>query len=89
MSLLDGVRVANAGIELFATELEAQGGSVTRVDWRPPVRGSEAALARLATASTAEANERATARMQAVHPRLGGIGIARDLIEDLDRALAD
>lgn len=83
MSLLDGVRVANAGIELFATELEAQGGSVTRVDWRPPVPGSEAALARLATASTAEANERATARMQAAHPRLGGIGIARELIEDL------
>lgn len=84
MSLLDGVRVANAGIELFATELEAQGGSVTRVDWRPPMPGSEASLASLATASTAEANERATARMQAAHPRLGGIGIARDLIEDLE-----
>lgn len=84
MSLLDGIKVTNAGVELFATELESQGSPVTRVDWRPPAAGSEKALASLATAATAAANDLAVARMQEAHPRLIGIGIAGDLIADLE-----
>ena len=37
--------VANAGVELFADELERQGVPVERVEWRPPEPGTEDALA--------------------------------------------
>ncbi|MPZ69535.1 MAG: DUF1116 domain-containing protein [Actinobacteria bacterium] len=84
MSILDGVQVASAGVELFASELESQEAAVTRVDWRPPAPGSESCLARLAVAGTAAANDRAVARMQEAHPRLTGIGVAGDLIADLE-----
>ena len=84
MSILDGIRVASAGVELFASELESQDAAVTRVDWRPPAAGSESPLARLAGAATAAANDRAVARMQDAHPRLTGIGVAGDLIADLE-----
>ena len=35
------LRVANAGVELFADELERQGAEVTRVEWRPPACAGE------------------------------------------------
>lgn len=36
-----GPRVINLGLELFATQLLACGGSVVHVDWRPPAGGNE------------------------------------------------
>ncbi|MEE9569483.1 MAG: acyl-CoA synthetase FdrA [Candidatus Binatia bacterium] len=36
-----GPRVINLGLELFATQLSACGGSVVHVDWRPPAGGNE------------------------------------------------
>ena len=43
------LRVINLGLEVFATELEAEGATVAHVDWRPPAGGPEIAalLARL------------------------------------------
>lgn len=38
-------RVINVGLELFHRSLQAQGATVTHVDWRPPAGGD----ARLAT----------------------------------------
>jgi hypothetical protein len=35
----DGVRVVNVGLDMFATAVEANGASVSRLDWRPPAEG--------------------------------------------------
>lgn len=35
------VRVINVGLDGFATELDAQGVPVTRVQWSPPAGGDE------------------------------------------------
>jgi Protein of unknown function (DUF1116) len=74
-------RVASAGVELFAGELEAQGVPVRRVDWRPPA-GAEDALARLAghAGEVAAANDRAIDRLQAARPLLVGIATAGDVL---------
>jgi hypothetical protein len=84
--IAERVAVANAGVELFAGELDAQGIPVTRVDWHPPVPGAEDALARLATraAVTARANDEALTRLNEAHPLLTGVGAARELIDGMD-----
>ena len=58
--------VANAGVDLFADELERQDVRVERVEWRPPEPGSEEALARLASEAEAiaRANDEAVARIR-------------------------
>jgi hypothetical protein len=74
--------VANAGVDLFADELERQDVAVERVEWRPPEPGTEEALARLApeAAAIARANDEAVARLEDSQPILGGVGVARDLL---------
>jgi len=42
------LRVINLGLEVFASELEAEGASVVHVDWRPPGSGDPAVAALLA-----------------------------------------
>jgi Protein of unknown function (DUF1116) len=78
--------VANAGVDLFADELERQGVPVERVGWRPPEPGTEEALQRLAAeaAAIAHANDEAVERLQAAQPMLAGVGTARDLLPDMD-----
>ena len=86
MSLLGRpVKVASAGVELFADELARQNVPVERVDWRPPEPGAEDALARAAVhlSRIADANATAVARMQEARPLLTGIGSAGDLIEGM------
>ncbi len=80
------LKAVNAGVELFATELEGQQAEVARVEWRPPAAGAEEALERLAARAreVAAANDRAVAAMQAAEPRVVGIGRAGDLLPDLD-----
>jgi hypothetical protein len=77
--------VANAGVDLFADELERQGVPVERVEWRPPEPGTEEALARLApeAAAIARANDEAVARLEDAQPMLVGVGVARDLLPDM------
>jgi Protein of unknown function (DUF1116) len=82
--------VANAGVDLFADELERQGVRVERVEWRPPEPGSEEALARLAfdAAAIARANDEAVGRLDEAQPLLAGVGVARDLLPDVgDRTI--
>jgi hypothetical protein len=78
--------VANVGVDLFAAELEAQDVAVQRVDWRPPVPGSEGALERLARvgARTGAANTRALERLNAAHPKAARVVTARDVITSMD-----
>jgi hypothetical protein len=76
------IAVANAGVDLFADELERQGVSVDRVEWRPPEPGTGEALARLAleAAQIARANDEAVERIESAQPHLVGVGIARELL---------
>jgi hypothetical protein len=59
-------RIVNVGTDLLAEALDAQAAEVTRVDWRPPMAGTEADLATVAAdprrrAANAEALERVLA----------------------------
>ena len=74
--------VANAGVDLFADELERQDVPVERVEWRPPEPGAEEALARLSAeaAAIAQANDEAVERLEDAKPMLVGVGVARDLL---------
>jgi hypothetical protein len=78
-------RVANVGLDLLGDELAAQGVDVTRVDWRPPQEGAEAALTRLAPSAgaIAQANDAALALLQEARPLLTGVGAARELLPDM------
>lgn len=78
--------VASAGIELFNDGLEGQGVPVRRVEWRPPVAGSEDALHRLAlhAGRIAQANDEVVRRLQAARPLVTGIGRASDLVAGMD-----
>jgi hypothetical protein len=77
--------VIAAGAEILAQSLEAQGVPVTRVDWTPPVAGSEDALGAVMldprrTAANAEALRRMTAAKAAlvdVRPASEVLGLER------------
>jgi hypothetical protein len=79
------IGVATAGIELLAAELEGQGVRVARVDWKPPLSGAEEPLANLAAVSdrTSDANDEAVERLNAAHPVVTGVGVARELIDGM------
>ncbi len=63
---LSASTVVTAGAEMFAAELAAQGVEVRRVDWSPPVAGSEDALATVMLDSRrSPANAEAVSRMTA------------------------
>src|SRR5688500_8792850 len=83
------LNVANAGVDLFADELDRQGVTVERVDWRPPEPGADEPLDRLASraADIARANDAAVERMEAATPHLTGVGVARDLLGLDDRTI--
>ncbi len=88
MSVLgEHLSVANIGVELFAGELERQGVTVQRVEWRPPAAEAEDSLTRLAASANriAVANDAVIARLNDAHPLLAGVGVAGDLIEDMRR----
>jgi len=76
--------VATAGTEMLAESIEQQGSAVSRADWRPPVPGTEEALAILATdGRNREANQTAVARMLAVRPQLVDVRVARDVFPEM------
>jgi hypothetical protein len=61
------VSVVNVGADLLADAVDAQAVPVTRVDWRPPMEGTEADLATVAAdPRRPEANARALAAMLGV-----------------------
>ena len=86
MSLLgEPLRVANAGVSLFADELEHQKARVTRIEWRPPPEAAVEAMALLALeAKTIQrANELTLDRLHQARPLLIDIGTARDVLPDM------
>ncbi len=69
MSLLDrDLRLITAGVDLFADAAEAQAVPTTRVEWRPPMPGTEDDLARvMADPRRLAANAEAVRRMLDTH----------------------
>ncbi len=73
--------VVSAGAGIFADALTAQAVDVTRVDWRPPMTGTEADLATVATDPLrAEANARALAAYLRVQGNLVDVAPASELL---------
>ncbi len=73
--------VVTAGVGLFADALAEQAVPVEQVDWRPPMGGTEAALARvLADRRRREANTTAVARLTAAGAHLVDVRPAREAL---------
>ena len=69
------------GADLLADAVEAQAVAVTSVDWRPPMPGTEADLAAVATDPLrASANAPALAAMLAVQAMLVDVAPAAELL---------
>src|SRR5947208_1717768 len=77
--------IVAAGVEVFSTELRAQGVSVTDVDWRPPGFGSTDDLAQLALdPRRAAANRIAVERVLAAGSVLTDVRPARELTDPVN-----
>lgn len=75
-------RVVAVGASLFAEAVAAQAAPVTAVDWRPPLDGTEEALARvMADPRREEANATAVARMLAAGAQLVDVRPAAQALE--------
>ncbi|MFC6287496.1 DUF1116 domain-containing protein [Nocardioides sp. GCM10027113] len=73
--------VVGVGADLFADAVTAQAVDVTRVDWRPPMPGTEDDLARVAADPRRRAaNEQALAQMLDVQARLVDVAPASELL---------
>ena len=73
--------MAAAGVDLFADALDAQAAATTRVDWRPPMAGTEEALVRvLADPRRAAANDEALSRMLGAGAHLVDVRPAREAL---------
>ncbi|MGH3306916.1 MAG: DUF1116 domain-containing protein [Nocardioides sp.] len=73
--------VVGVGVDLLADAAEAQAVDVTRVDWRPPMPGTEADLAAVAADPRRRAaNEESLARMLRVQAMLVDVAPAADVL---------
>lgn len=73
--------VVTTGVDLFADAVEAQAAATARVDWRPPMEGTEADLATVAADPLRrEANERALAAFLGVQGRLVDVAPASEVL---------
>jgi hypothetical protein len=74
-------QVVTAGADLFAEAVAGQAVDVTRVDWRPPMPGTEADLARVAADPLRhDANQRALAAMLGVTAQLVDVAPASEVL---------
>lgn len=75
------VGIVSTGVSIFADALGDQAVDVSRVDWRPPMEGTEADLAEVATDPLrADANARALAAYLGVQGNLVGVAPASELL---------
>lgn len=73
--------ITSAGASIFAEALEAQAVPVTRVDWRPPMEGTEEDLATVATDPLREeANRRAVEAVLSVQAMLVDVAPASEVL---------
>ena len=72
--------VVTAGVALFADALRAQAAQVTEVDWRPPMTGTEADLARVMSDPRREAaNATAVSRLMSAGAELVDVRPAHEV----------
>ncbi|MFH2072512.1 MAG: DUF1116 domain-containing protein, partial [Actinomycetota bacterium] len=72
------------GVDLLAEGVESQGAIVVRTDWRPPLEGTEDALATITAAVDLDAaNREAVGRLVGTHPHWAGIATAADVISGM------
>lgn len=76
------ILAVNVGLTAFAENLRAQGADVEDVDWRPPL-GDYAELTTVGGVDVDAANAEVLRRLNAGHPRLVGLGLARDTVPGL------
>ncbi|GIH99722.1 DUF1116 domain-containing protein [Planobispora takensis] len=75
-------QVITAGADLLGEALDAQAVPRVRVDWRPPMPGTEDHLARvLADPRRAAANARAAGRLTSARPRLVAVRPAHEVLD--------
>ncbi|MEJ7831410.1 MAG: DUF1116 domain-containing protein [Nocardioides sp.] len=75
------VNLVNVGADLLADAVEAQAVDVTRVDWRPPMPGTESDLATVAAdPRRREANEQALEAMLSVTAHLVDVAPASEVL---------
>jgi hypothetical protein len=90
-NLPQDLEVINIGLRSFADSIQAAGGSVLHVDWRPPAAGDVTAgraLARLMNDEHIEtANRTAFEAFLSARPMLVDVRLARELIPDLAKRL--
>ncbi len=76
------MRVVSTGLDLLGDAIAAQAVDVTRVDWRPPMPGTEADLATVAAdPRRADANARALAAVLGVTAHLVDVGPASEVLD--------
>lgn len=86
--LLNEVRAANVGVEIFAESLRAQGGEVVQVNWRPPAGGDKKMMDLIDRMGACDAaNDAAFARLQAARPTWVGVGIAGEIVPGLEERM--
>ncbi|MDH2424202.1 DUF1116 domain-containing protein [Sphaerisporangium sp. TRM90804] len=83
LSMLDGEpRVITAGAAVLAESLAGQAVPALAVDWRPPLPGTSAALAKvLADPRRERANTTAVGRMLSARPQLVAVRPAREVLD--------
>ena len=81
MELDETPAVVTAGLGMFVDSLTAQAAEVTPVEWRPPLPGTDGALATvMADPRMPDANAEAVRRLTTSRPRLVGIDRAGDAL---------
>jgi len=81
MELDETPAVVTAGLGMFVDSLTAQAAEVTPVEWRPPLPGTDGALATvMADPRMPDANAEAVRRLTTSRPRLVGIERAGDAL---------
>ncbi|MEV4378313.1 DUF1116 domain-containing protein [Streptosporangium sp. NPDC049644] len=83
LTMLSGEpEVITVGADLLGEALDFQAVPRTRVDWRPPMPGTEADLARvLADPRRGRANETAVGRLVSARPQLVGVRPAHEVLD--------
>ncbi|MFI6454362.1 DUF1116 domain-containing protein [Streptosporangium amethystogenes] len=83
LTMLSGEpEVITVGADVLGEALDFQAVPRTRVDWRPPMPGTEADLARvLADPRRGRANETAVGRLVAARPQLVGVRPAHEVLD--------
>jgi hypothetical protein len=80
--------ITNLGLRSFCENIQAAGGLAKHLDWQPPAGGDReigSKLADLVNHKKIEiANQRAFGRYLAANPVLGGVGIAREHLPNID-----